>query len=317
MSESRRLSLSDIKPKMKFEGKVTKVELAGARVEIGAEQEAFLHVSQIKSDRPVTRVADILKAGDPITAWVKHIKPHQNLIMLTMIEPLALEWSDLQRRMKLTGKVVRVEDFGVFVNIGAPKDGLLPVSQMAKTRVAKPSDLVKQGDPVTVWVTSVDRKQHRIGLSMVEPPAVEWSAIKPGQTVTGKVTRLEKFGAFVDIGAEREGMIHVSQIGAGYVSHPSDLLRVGEEVEAQVLEVDARRKQIKLSIKALERAVATGDEPETPSQTMMEIAFRQAHGPSRRPEKRAKRAAHMAVETSQEEREDIFRRTIEQHFPKA
>ncbi|HLF28864.1 MAG TPA: S1 RNA-binding domain-containing protein [Anaerolineae bacterium] len=314
MSDSQLLSLNDIKPKMKFEGKIVKVELAGARVDIGAEQAAFLHISQLKADRPVTRVADILKAGDPITTWVKQVKPQQNLIALTMIEPLPLDWNDLQRRMKLTGKVVRVEDFGAFVSIGAPKDGLVPVSQMAKTRVNKPSDVVKEGDEVTVWVTSVNRKENRIGLSLVEPPAVDWSEIKRGQTVSGKVTRLEKFGAFVDIGAEREGMIHVSEIGAGYVGHPSDLLKVGEEVEAQVLEVDPRKKQIKLSIKALEREAAIETEPEAPLLTPMEIAFRQAQKRGRRAEKRA--AERAALETSRDEQEEIFRRTIEQHVPK-
>jgi transcriptional accessory protein Tex/SPT6 len=298
---------------MKFEGKVTKVELAGARVGIGAEQDAFLHVSQIKADRPVTRVADVLKEGDVIAVWVKQVKPAQNLIALTMIEPLALDWGDLQRRMKLTGKVVRVEDFGAFVNIGAPKDGLVPVSQMAKTRINKPSDLVKEGDEITVWVTSVNRKDNKIGLSMVEPPARDWSEIKRGQTVTGKVTRLEKFGAFVDIGAEREAMIHVSEIGAGYIDHPSELLTVGEEIDARVLEVDSRRKQIKLSIKALESETPAEAEPETPLLTPMEIAFRQAQGLDRQADKRAARAA---ADSRRDEQEDIFRRTIQQHTQK-
>lgn len=315
MSDSKPLSLKDIKPKMKYEGKVTKVELAGAHVDIGAEQDAFLHISQIAAERPVTRVADALKEGDPITVWVKQVKPQQKLIALTMIEPPALDWGDLQRRMKLTGKVVRVEDFGAFVKFGAPKDGLVPVSQMAKTRVNKPSDVVKEGDEITVWVTSVNRKENRIGLSMIEPPAVDWSELKRGATVTGKVTRLEKFGAFVDIGAEREGMIHVSEIGAGYIGHPSELLQVGEEVEAKVLEVDSRKKQIKLSIKALDRETVIEDEPETPMLTPMEIAFRQAQGQA---EGHApKRNLRPANEPTRDEREDIFRRTIEQHVPKA
>ena len=314
MSDSRSLSLNDVKPKMKFEGKVTKVELAGARIDIGAEPDAFLHISQIKADRPVTRVADVLKEGDPITVWVKQVKPQQNLIALTMIEPLPLDWNDLQKRMKLIGKVVRVEEFGAFVSIGAPKDGLVPVGQMAKTRVNKPSAVVKEGDEVTVWVTAVKRKENRIGLTMVEPPAVDWSEIKPGQTVTGKVTRLEKFGAFVEFGAEREGMIHVSEISAGYLEHPSEILKVGEEVEAKVLDVDARKKQIRLSIKALEREARVDDEPEAPLLTPMEIAFKQAQ---RRGRRAGKRTEQVKPDTSRREQEDIFRRTIEQHIPKA
>ena len=316
MSDSKPLSANDIKPKLKFEGVVSKIELAGARITIGAAHEAFLHISQIKSDRTVTRVADVLKEGDRVTVWVKQVKPQQNLIALTMFEPPALDWNDLQKRMRLTGKVVRVEDFGAFVNIGAPKDGLVPVGHMAKTRVNKPSDIVKEGDEVSVWVTSVNRKENKIGLSMVEPPALDWSDIKRGQTVTGKVTRLEKFGAFVDIGAEREAMIHVSEIGAGYIEHPSEIVKLGEKVDAQVIEVDPRKKQIKLSIKALEREAVVDDEPEAPLLTPMQIAFQQAQGQTgRAAEKR--NPARPAEPASRTEQEDIFRRTIEQHIPKA
>ncbi len=314
MSDSKSLSLHNVKPKMKFEGKVTKVELAGARIDIGAERDAFLHVSQIIADRPITRVADVLKEGDPVTVWVKQVKPQQNLIALTMIEPPPLDWNDLSKRMKLTGKVVRVEEFGAFVNIGAPKDGLVPVGQMAKTRVQKPSDVVKEGDEVTVWVMMVSRKENRIGLTMVEPPAVDWSEIKRGQTVTGKVTRLEKFGAFINFGAEREGMIHVSEISAGYIGHPSDILKVGEEVEAKVLDVDARKKQIRLSIKALEHETLVDDAPEAPLLTPMEIAFQEARAHGRR---RGGGAKPIKPDTSREEQEDIFRRTIEQHLPRS
>jgi len=299
---------------MKFEGRVKKVDLAGARIDIGAEHDAFLHISQIRADRPVTRVADILKEGDPITVWIEQVRLEQNLITATMFEPPALDWGDLQKRMKLTGKVVRVEDFGAFVSIGAPKDGLVAVGQMARTRVKKPSDVVKEGDEVTVWVTSVSRKENRIGLSMVEPPAVDWNEIKRGQIITGKVTRLEKFGAFVEFGAEREGMIHVSEISTGYLEHPSEVLKLGEQIDAKVIEIDLRKRQIRLSIKALETET-TEVEPETPLLTPMEIAFQQAQ--KRRRTVAARVGERSSAETVRAQREDIFRRTIKEHAAKS
>jgi small subunit ribosomal protein S1 len=295
---------------MKIEGKVTKVELAGARVDIGAEREAFLHISELQPGRQVvTRVADVLKEGDAITAWVKQVKPQEGVILLTRIEPPALEWADLQRGLKLQGKIVKVEDFGVFVNIGAPKDGLVPVSAMAKTRVDKPSDLVKDGDDVTVWVTKASKKENRIGLSMVEPPAVDWADIKVGQTFNGKVTRVENFGAFVDIGAEREGMVHVSEMETGYVARPSDVVKVGQEVEVRVIELNPKKRQIKLTMKLdLAEVEAETAEPEEVVLTPMQLAFQAA-----RQQNQPATTAKPKTIVKRSEQEDIFARTIQQH----
>lgn len=306
---SDRISINSIKPKMKFDGTVTKVELAGARVDIGAERDAFLHISEVQPGRVTTRVADVIKEGDTFPVWAKQVLPDKGVVLLTRVEPPPLDWSDLQRGLKLTGKVVKVEDFGVFVNIGAPKDGLVPVGMMARTRVNKPSDVVKEGDEVTVWVTKASKKENRIGLSMVEPPELDWNDIRPGQIFTGKVTRLERFGAFVDIGAEREGMVHVSELANGYIGQPSDVVSVGEEVEVRVLEVNAKKKQIKLSMKTDFTAELAEEVDETPVMTPMQVAFQaaQQHTQAASPSARGKTAG------TRQEHEDIFARTIRQH----
>ena len=314
LAVSAQIAISNIKPKMKLEGTVTKVELAGARVDIGAEREAFLHISELQPGRvAVARVADVLKEGDAITVWVKQVKPQEGLVLLTRIEPPALEWGDLQRGLKLTGKVVKVEDFGAFVNIGAPKDGLVPVSAMARTRVEKPSDIVKEGDDVAVWVTRASKKENRIGLSMVEPPAVDWSEIKVGQTYNGKVTRVENFGAFIDIGAEREGMVHVSEMETGYVSRPSDVVKVGQEIEVRVIEINPKKRQIKLSMKPDLNEVENmmEDEAEETVQTPMQLAFQAARRQNQVTTVASK--SDKATVTQRATQEDIFARTIQQH----
>jgi len=307
---SDRISISSIKPKMKFNGTVTKVELAGARVDIGAERDALLHISEVQPGKITTRVADVLKEGDTFPVWAKQVIPDKGIVLLTRVEPPPLDWSDLQRGMKLTGKVVKVEDFGAFVDIGAPKDGLVPVGMMARTRINKPSDVVKEGDEITVWVTKASKKENRIGLSMVEPPELDWNDIRPGQIFTGKVTRLERFGAFVDIGAEREGMVHVSELANGYIGQPSDVVSVGEEVEVRVLEVNAKKKQIKLSMKtdyAAEQAEAEADD--TPALTPMQVAFQAAQQQTQG----AAASTRSKTAIDRKEHEDIFARTIQQH----
>lgn len=305
-----RIQLSSIKPKMKFEGKVTKVELSGARVDIGAEREAFLHISEVQPGKVTTRVADILKEGDEFPVWAKQVKAQEGMVLLTRVEPPPLDWNDLQRGLKLQGKVVKVEEFGAFVNIGAPKDGLVPVGAMAKTRINKPSDVVKDGDEITVWVTKASKKDNRIGLSMVEPAALDWSDIRAGQIFSGKVTRLERFGAFVDIGAEREGMVHVSEMANGYIGQPSDIVKVGEEVEVRVLEVNPKKRQIKLTMKMDVALEVEAEVEETPALTPMQVAFQAAQQQNQAAGAAGK---NNKANVDRSEHEDIFARTIRQH----
>jgi small subunit ribosomal protein S1 len=312
---AKALRLADLKPKMRFEGTVKKIELFGAFVDIGAERNGLVHISQLRQGGHVNRVADVVKEGDRVTVWVKGVESQQNLINLTMIEPPPLDWGDLQRGTKVTGKVVRVEDFGAFVSFGAPKDGLIPTGQMVKgRRINKPSDVVAVGDEVTAWIISVDRKRERIGLSLIEPPAVSWAEVKKGHTYTGKVTRLERYGAFVDIGAERDGLVHISELAPGYVRDASEIVNVGDKVEVTVVDVDARKRQIQLSMK---EANAVEDEPEAePELTLMEQAFQQARATARPRRESVQNQLRGEKGRGRGEQDDIMRRTLAQRGPR-
>jgi len=293
---------------MRLEGRVTKVELFGALVDIGLEREGLLHISQLPER--VNRVTDILHEGDQITVWVKEVNKKRGLVTLTMIEPPRLEWRDLRPKQKYVGKVTRIESFGAFVDIGAPREGLVHISRLSRQRVESVSDVVQVGDEVTVWVHEVNKKAGRISLTMVEPPAVDWDDLHIGDIYRGKVTRLESFGAFVDIGAPREGLLHVRDMGVGYLDHPSEFLEVGEEIEVQVLKVDRRRGRIELGMKGAGLEL-TEEEMEEPP-TVMELALRQALAEKARQRQRQREEEDEARARARREQEEILARTLEQ-----
>jgi small subunit ribosomal protein S1 len=192
--------------------------------------------------------------------------------------PPALSVSDLKPKMELRGTVKKIELYGAFVDVGVGTDGLLHISQLSTERVKNVTDVVKEGDEITVWVRNVDQAQGRIDLTMNRPPGLMWNEIQIGQVLTGKVVRVEKFGAFIDVGAERPGMVHVSELASGYVNSPTEVVKVGDEVQVKVIKVNGKKKQIDLSIKALEEPVpvAVGDEEDDNVPTAMELALRRA-----------------------------------------
>ncbi len=176
----------------------------------------------------------------------------------TPAAPTSIE--ELKPKMKVTGRVEKLELYGAFIDIGVGVNALVHISQLNEGRVNRVSDVLKEGDEVGVWIDKVDPEAQQIMVTMVEPLAVEWSDLKSGQVYTGTVKRLEDFGAFIDIGAEREGLVHISELSHDYVKHPSEVAKVEDEVEVQVLGFSKRKRRIDLSMKALM------DRPEPPEE---------------------------------------------------
>jgi predicted RNA-binding protein with RPS1 domain len=150
------------------------------------------------------------------------------------------------------------------VDIGIGKPAVLHISQIIPPDPNQPikrvDEVLKEGETVDVWVKRIS-KEGRVELTMVKPLDLEWRDIHKEMIVKGNVVRLEKFGAFVEIGAERPGLIHISEMAHGYVRTPGDILKEGDEVEAQVIDFNRRKKQIKLSLKALQPEPVKEEEP--------------------------------------------------------
>ena len=242
----------------------------------------------------------------------------------------------LEPKTKLTGKVIKTTLAGAIVDVGQSLPGVVHISQLSKEAVNKVEDVVKEGQTVEVWVRRA--KKDRIELTMIEPLALEWKEIEPNMVVKGKVVRLESYGAFVEIGAERPGMIHVSELAHGYVKTPSEVVKEGDEVEAKVLDVNRKKKQIKLSIKALEPEIeefkpakkenrkggsrqgavketsepVQPEEPKEPELTAMQIAWQEAlnrSGDSKELKLRKNKSA------ASQEQEELLNRTLEKRLP--
>lgn len=165
----------------------------------------------------------------------------------------------LEPKAQLTGKILKITLAGALVDVGQPLPGVLHISQLQQEPVNKVEDVVKEGQSVQVWVRKV--RKDRIELTMIRPLRYEWKELQPEMVVKGKVVRLETYGAFVDFGAERPGMIHISEMARGYVKTAGDVVKEGDEVEAKILTVDYKKRQIRLSLKALQPEIL---EPEKP-----------------------------------------------------
>lgn len=163
MSESIETKTLALEPKTKLSGKVVKITLAGALVDVGQELPGVLHISQIQKE-PINKVEDVLKPGQTVDTWVRRVR--KDRIELTMIEPLGMEWSEIQPDMTVKGKVIRLETYGAFVDFGAERPGMIHVSELTRGYVKTPGEVVKEGEEVEAKVLDVNRKKKQIRLSM-------------------------------------------------------------------------------------------------------------------------------------------------------
>lgn len=183
----------------------------------------------------------------------------------------------IKPKQHFSGKVLKTNIAGAIIDIGSELPGVVHISQIQKNPVNKVEDVLKSGQSVDVWVRRV--KNDRVELTMIQPLDYDWKDLKPEMIVKGKVVRLEAYGAFVDFGAERPGMVHVSELTHGYVKTPGDVVKVDDAVEAMIIDVDRKKKQIRLSMKALiqqpEEAPVEPAQPEKKQKNKKSKASRQ------------------------------------------
>jgi small subunit ribosomal protein S1 len=257
---------SELKEGETVHGEVRSLTGYGAFVDIGGV-DALLHVGDISWNR-VSNPEDVLSVGQQIEARVLKIDSAKQRIGIGMKQLLPHPWDGVAAKLKagdrVHGTVTRVADFGAFVELEPGVEGLIHLSEMSwAKKVRKPSDVLKTGDTVEAVVLGVNMGERRLSLGLKQTLGDPWAEIErkfpAGSAIEGPVTSFTKFGAFVQLADGVEGMIHVSEIsGEKRIHHPQDVLRVGQIVKAQVLEVDKAKRQLRLSMK--QRVTVSVDE---------------------------------------------------------
>jgi len=251
--------LSELKDGDIVRGEVRSLTSYGAFVDLGGI-DGLLHVSDISWSR-VNAPEDVVSVGEQLEFKILSIDSESKRISLGLKqlqpEPWDAAMETYQAGRRVTGTVTRLMDFGAFVELEPGIEGLIHVSEMSWVKkVRKPSDMLKTGDTVEAVILSVSPGERRISLGLKQALGDPWTEVPDkfavGSEIEGPVTRLMKFGAFVQLMEGVEGLVHVSEITAErHIHHPQDVLRVGEIVKAQVLAIDVEKRQIKLSMKQL------------------------------------------------------------------
>lgn len=170
----------------------------------------------------------------------------------------------LEIGMTVTGKVKNLTDFGAFIDLGGI-DGLLHISEMSWGRIENPKKVFKVGDEVTAFIKNIQGEKIALSLKFEDrnPWANAAEKYAVGNVVTGKVARMTDFGAFVELETGVDALLHVSQISKAHVDKPSDALKIGQEIEAKVVDFNGEDKKISLSIKALQMDQEPAEEEES------------------------------------------------------
>ena len=279
---------SEVQPGATLHGTVRSLTDYGAFVDIGGV-DALLHVSDISRSR-VSKPADVLSVGQEVEVKVLKIDAEKRRISVGLKQLEPDPWDSVAAKYKpgdrAHGTVTRIMDFGAFVELEPGIEGLIHISEMSwAKKVKSPSEVVKPGETVEAVILGVSAGERRISLGLKQALGDPWAEVAEkfavGSTVEGPVTSLTNFGAFVQLSEGVEGMIHVSDMSAEKrINHPQDMLKVGQSVKAQVLEVDTGKRRLKLGMKQLvptsiEEYIAEHQEGNVVSGRVLEVSGKQ------------------------------------------
>ncbi|MCS7216276.1 30S ribosomal protein S1 [Thermus sp.] len=250
----------------KVKGKVVSVTDFGAFVELEEDVEGLVHVSEL-SWAPVKHPKEVVQPGQEVEVVVLAVNEAERRISLSLRKALPDPWEDVEHRYPkgalVEGVVTNVTDFGAFVQLEPGIEGLVHVSELSWERVAHPKDVVQPGQKVRAMVLKVDAQNRRISLSLKALQQDPWEEFleqySVGSVVSGPVTQIKEFGAFVRITPAVEGLIHVSEISHERIGHPQEVLRLGQEVTAKIIGINEAKRQVRLSIKKLQEDLAQAE----------------------------------------------------------
>jgi small subunit ribosomal protein S1 len=243
----------------KVKGKVVSLVPYGAFVQLEPGVEGLVHVTELSWTKRIAKPGDVLKQDQEIEAVVLGINRDEQKISLGVRQLESNPWDSAAAKYtvgtKVKGKVRNLTSYGAFVELEEGIDGMVHVSDMSWTRkINHPSEMMKKGDDVEATVLEVDRPNQRIALGMKQLEIDPWEKIdqlyKVGDLVTGKVTKLASFGAFVGLQHEIDGLVHISQVSEDHIDKIKNVLKAGQEVSARVIKIDRGERRIGLSIKA-------------------------------------------------------------------
>jgi small subunit ribosomal protein S1 len=244
---------------VKVKGKVVNLVPYGAFVELEPGVEGLVHVTELSWTKRIAKPSDVLKPDQEIEAVVLGINREEQKISLGVRQLETNPWDKAMEKYptgtKVKGKIRNLTSYGAFIELEEGLDGMIHVSDISWTRkINHPSEVLKKGDEVEVVVLEIDRPNQRIAVGIKQLTVDPWSNIdsfyKVGDLVSGNVTKLASFGAFVGLQHEIDGLVHISQVSEERIDKIKNVLKVGQPVTARVIKIDKSDRRIGLSIKA-------------------------------------------------------------------
>ena len=254
----------------RHKGEVVNIVNYGAFVKLEDGVEGLVHISEMSWTRRVNHPSEVVAIGDIVEVVVLGINEEKQEISLGMKQTESNPWAKVEEKYPpgtvIKGRVRNLTNYGAFIELEEGIDGLLHVSDMSWTKkINHPSELLKKGDRVEAVVLSVSEEKKRVALGLKQLERDPWQTdipgrYKAGQIVKGKVTKLTSFGAFVELEADLEGLLHISEMTDKKIEKPEEAVTVGQDVEVMILRVDSEARKIGLSM----RSGGPGEVPAAP-----------------------------------------------------
>ena len=261
-AEKKKTTLDTLAEGKALRGTVKNLTDYGAFIDLGGI-DGLLHITDMSWGR-VTHPSEVVRVGAEIDVVVLKYDAGTERVSLGHKQLVPDPWSNVIERypvgIRVTGKVVSLTDYGAFIELEPGVEGLIHVSEMSwSKRVKHPSKILNQGDAVEAMVLGVDPGARRISLGLKQVESNPWHELidkyPVGTTINGKVRNLTEFGAFVEVEEGIDGLIHISDMSWSKIKHPSEVLKKGDSVEAQVLSIDAENQRLSLGLKQLQTGI--------------------------------------------------------------